>query len=55
MLGLAFTTVTAVTNPTIKLNNGVIMPQMAAGTWLYDNATATSSVNLGECPIRDES
>jgi diketogulonate reductase-like aldo/keto reductase len=30
----------------IKLNNGVMMPQMAAGTWQYDNATAQSAVTL---------
>lgn len=31
---------------TIKLNNGVLMPQMALGTWQYDNATAADAIKL---------
>jgi len=29
----------------ITLNNGVVMPQLAAGTWQYDNATAGDSIS----------
>lgn len=37
----------AVTNPLIKLNNGVMMPQMALGTWQYDNETAAAAIKIG--------
>ena len=37
----------AVTNPLIKLNNGVMMPQMALGTWQYDNETAAEAIKIG--------
>lgn len=33
-------------NPTITLNNGVVMPQLAIGTWQYDGATAAKAIEL---------
>eukprot|EP00937_MAST-01D_sp_MAST-1D-sp2_P007434 g7434.t1 len=34
-------------NPLLKLNNGVEMPQLALGTWQYDNATAGDAIAKG--------
>jgi len=34
-------------NPTITLNNGVVMPQMSLGSWQYNASTAASSIALG--------
>merc|ERR1719183_36827 len=49
MLGLlpAAVSLAAFPNPMIKLNNGVIMPQLALGTWQYDGPTAASAIELG--------
>jgi len=32
--------------PTLTLNNGVVMPQMALGVWQYSNATAEGAIDL---------
>lgn len=36
----------ATVGPTITLNNGVVMPQLALGVWQYDNATAEGAIAL---------
>lgn len=48
MLALTLTVaVSAFPNPTITLNNGVVMPQLALGTWQYNGSTAADSISLG--------
>jgi len=37
----------AATNPTITLNNGVKMPQMALGTWQYNDSIAADAIAKG--------
>ena len=44
MLSAAVATLSLAGNPSLKLNNGVMMPQLAAGTWQYSNATAKDSI-----------
>jgi len=34
-------------NPRILLNNGVMMPQLALGTWQYNGSTAAAAIELG--------
>ena len=43
-INLAVASSVAAKMPTVTLNNGVEMPQLAAGTWQYDNATAEDSI-----------
>ena len=44
MLSAAVAALSLAVNPSLKLNNGVMMPQLAAGTWQYSNATAKDSI-----------
>jgi len=48
MLSILLTTaIGAFPNPMLTLNNGVIMPQLALGTWQYNGSTAATAIELG--------
>eukprot|EP00729_Bicosta_minor_P011727 gene11727-9852_t len=46
MFSALFSMSLATVGPTITLNNGVVMPQLALGVWQYDNATAEGAIAL---------
>lgn len=46
IVSVAIAVVQGTVGPTITLNNGVVMPQMALGVWQYDNVTAEGAIAL---------